>query len=313
MRHALNAELFKDQNERGSIHRIAYARGRTPRNDSNNNQHRQHVEGRQANHHRLRRGTHRTRGILRLRSRDRDHLNTAEGEHHNSQRQPHRLGAVRHETAVVEEVRGTHRSVTGQTEENQAQAHQQEGNNRNDLNRRQEELQHAERLHAGQVQHNQRHTKRGNTRPQRKLRPPIIQVHRNRHQLNTGNQHSRRPVGDASQKAREGAQVAGSNSTETAADRVANRHFTGCRANHRSERRTNSVGENDRGTSHRNGGARTQEEARTERRTHHNHGHLSVGQRTLQGARSGGPRCSVAAGIVVVGHEGAFRQYALGA
>ena len=40
---------------------------------------------------------------------------------------------------------------------------------------------------------------------------------------------------------------------------------------------------------------------------------LSVGQRTLQGARSGGPRCSVAAGIVVVGHEGAFRQYALGA
>ncbi len=53
--------------------------------------------------------------------------------------------------------------------------------------------------------------------------------------------------------------------------------------------------------------------SRTERGTHHDHGHLSVGQRTLQGARSGGPRCSVAAGIVVVGHEGAFRQYALGA
>ena len=203
--------------------------------------------------------------------------------------------------------------MTGQAEENQAQAHQQEGNNRNDLNRRQEELQHAKRLHAGQVQHNQRHTKRSNTRPQRKLRPPIIQVSRHRHQLNAGNQNSRRPVGNASQKAREGAQVAGSNSTETAADRVANRHFTGCRANHRSERRTNSVGENDRRTSHRNGGARTQEEARTERGTHHDHGHLSVGQRTLQGARSGGPRCSVAAGIVVVGHEGAFRQYALGA
>ena len=203
--------------------------------------------------------------------------------------------------------------MAGQTKENQAQTHQQEGNNRNDLNRRQEELQHAERLHAGQVQHNQSHTKHGDTDPQGQLRPPIIQVGRHRHQLNTGNQNSRRPVGDASQKAREGAQVAGSNSTETAADRVANRHFTGCRTNHRSERRTNSVGENDRGTSHRNGGARTQEEARTERGTHHDHGHLSVGQRTLQGARSGGPRCSLAAGIVVVGHEGAFRQYALGA
>ena len=203
--------------------------------------------------------------------------------------------------------------MTGQAEENQAQAHQQEGNNRNDLNGGEEELQHAEGLHARQVQHNQRHTKRGNTRPQRKLRPPIIQVGRHRHQLNAGNQNSRRPVGDASQKARERAQVAGSNSTETATDRVANRHFTGCRADHRSERRTNSVGEDDRRTGHRNGGARTQEEARTECGTHHNHGHLPVGQRTLQGALPGGARRCVAAGVVVVGHEGAFRQYALGA
>ena len=302
----MHAQLLKDQNERGSFHSVAQTRCRTPWNNGHNNQNRQHVEGRQANHHRLRGGTHRTGGILRLRSRDRDHLNTTEGEHHHGQRQPHRLRAVRHETAVIEEVCGTHRGVAGQAEENQAQAHQQEGHNRNDLDRGEEELQHAEGLHACQVQHNQRRAECRDAHPQRQLRPPITQVGRHRHELHAGNQHRRRPVGNTRQESREGPQVTGRDRAETATHRVANRHFTGRRANHRSERRTDGVGQNNRGAGHGNRGARPQEKAGAESRTHHDHGHLPVGQGTLKGSRLGGSRGDGAAGAVIVGHGCAF-------
>lgn len=106
-------QLLKDQiNGEASPHRP----DRTPnaRNNSHNNQNCQHRQkGCQSDHHRLLLRNANEKGSLRFRS-DQESSSIPLKENITTTSDSHRLGPF-DKTAVVEEVRGTHRNVTGQT------------------------------------------------------------------------------------------------------------------------------------------------------------------------------------------------------
>ena len=276
-----DTQFREDQHER-RLGQLRVLCGGLPGHQAQNNCHGHHVEGGQAPDHCLHAGCHRACRVLRLRCGERNHFHTAKGEHDNSHRNPDGCRAVRQEAAVVHEVCGTRRSVTGQTHEHQQDTNHHEHDDGRNLNRREQELQSAEGLHAHQIQHQNNRTEESDEHSQGNVREPVRHVVANRHQLSTSQRHGARPIRPASQIAAKGVQVSARNGAETALDGMTHGHFARARSNGCRNHRTNSVREDCARARNFNGGGGAQEQARTQRQAHCNHGQLAVGEGTIQ-------------------------------
>ena len=103
------------------------------------------------------------------------------------------------------------------------------------------------------------------------------------HQLGTGQRHGAGPIGPAGDVAAKRVQVAARNRSETTLNRVTHGHLARAGGDNRRNHRTNSVGDNSARARNLNRGGRAQEQTRTQRQAHRNHGQLTVGQGTTQG------------------------------
>ena len=102
------------------------------------------------------------------------------------------------------------------------------------------------------------------------------------HQLSTGQRHGARPISPTGDVAAKRVQVAARNRSETALNRVTHGHLARAGGNNRRNHRTDCIGNNRARARNLNRRGRAQEQARTQRQAHRNHGQLTVGQGTTQ-------------------------------